>query len=135
MKILEVSSSQHSELIDITAELEALIPEGLSSGICHVYSSHTTAALTINENADPDVKHDILSALEKAFPWNNSTYNHVEGNSAAHVKASLTGFSVTVPFINSKLWLGTWQSVYLCEFDGPRRRRLAVQFIKDETEK
>ncbi len=90
---------------------------------------HTTAGLTINENADADVRKDIIFSLDKMVPWTNSMYRHAEGNSAAHVKASLMGISLTIPVSRGRLQLGTWQCVYFCEFDGPRSREVRVEFI------
>ena len=118
-------------MIDITRQLSDLIPKGFTSGICHIFCQHTTAGLTINENADPDVQRDLLAATEQLVPWNNPLFRHFEGNSAAHLKASLMGFSQIVPVENGKLCLGTWQGIYFCEFDGPRSRQVLVQFIKD----
>ena len=89
-----------------------------------------TAALTVNENADPDVQHDLLAKLDALVPQHESYYRHAEGNSAAHLKSSLMGFSVTVPVRNGRLHLGTWQGIYLCEFDGPRTRRVVVTFVE-----
>ncbi len=129
MEIINIITSKHTEMQDITAQISALVPSGLTSGICHVFCRHTTAGLTINENADVDVQHDILSDLDRMVPWNNPDYRHAEGNSAAHLKASLLGFSVTIPIVDCRLALGTWQGVYFCEFDGPRRRQVIVQFI------
>ncbi len=118
-------------MIDFTQQLRNLIPKDFKSGICHVFCQHTTAGLTINENADFDVQHDLLEAMDQIVPWNNPLFRHFEGNSAAHLKASLTGFSQTVPIENGKLCLGTWQGIYFCEFDGPRNRKVLVQFIED----
>jgi secondary thiamine-phosphate synthase enzyme len=133
MKELKIRTSGQAEMLDITAELNRLIPADLDSGVCHVFCSHTTAGLTVNENADPDVKRDMLSALERLVPWNDPDFRHGEGNSAAHLKASLMGFAQTLPFCQGRLQLGTWQGVYLCEFDGPRTRTLMVQFFKEAT--
>ena len=91
-----------------------------------IYVPHTTAGVTINENADPDVIHDILTALDDAVPWRASFYQHGEGNSAAHVKSSLVGCSLTLPLIDGRMPLGTWQGIYFCEFDGPRGRKCSV---------
>lgn len=114
-------------LIDVTAQVsEALARSGVRDGICVVYCPHTTAGVTINENADPDVKHDLLLALDRAFP-DRPEFRHAEGNAAAHAKASCVGSSVTVPVVDQRLVLGTWQGVYFCEFDGPRSRRFLVQ--------
>ncbi len=128
MRYLTVSSRSHAEMIDITSRVEELIPENFS-GVCHLFCIHTTAGLTVNENADPDVRHDILYALERCVPWRDSAYQHIEENSAAHVKASMMGFDLTLPIEGGRLALGTWQGIYLCEFDGPRPRRIAVSFI------
>jgi secondary thiamine-phosphate synthase enzyme len=114
-------------MIDITDRIRALLKESrIRSGICHVFVPHTTAAVTINENADPDVPRDILSELDKIVPHNDH-YRHVEGNSAAHIKASIVGASETLLIENGDLVLGTWQSIFFCEFDGPRTRRVIVR--------
>ncbi|MFA7229931.1 MAG: secondary thiamine-phosphate synthase enzyme YjbQ [Victivallaceae bacterium] len=131
MKEINVNTALHTEMVDITHQIQALVPAGLASGICHVFCKHTTAGLTINENADPDVQCDMEAMLEKIAPWDDSTYRHFEGNSAAHLKASLMGFAQTVPVKDGRLLLGTWQGIYFCEFDGPRKRKVVVQFIKD----
>jgi len=130
MPTIRVQTKNHAELVDITSKINALMPSGMDSGICTVFSMHTTAGLTINENADADVKKDIIFLLDKIAPWANSMYQHIEGNTAAHVKASLMGFSLTVPVDKGRLCLGTWQCVYFCEFDGPRDREVRVEFIK-----
>jgi secondary thiamine-phosphate synthase enzyme len=104
------------------------IPSGFS-GLCHVFCQHTTAALTLNENADPDVVEDMLGELERLIPWENRNFRHQEGNSAAHLKASILGAGVSVPVRNGMLLLGTWQAIYFCEFDGPRSRRVLVQLM------
>jgi secondary thiamine-phosphate synthase enzyme len=116
-------------VVDITAHVEdALSRSGVSDGVVVICSAHTTAGLTVNENADPDVMADILSTLDRLVP-RQGPYAHREGNSDAHVKASLVGLSVTLPVQNGRLVLGTWQGVYFCEFDGPRRRRVFVQAL------
>ncbi|MFZ2657091.1 MAG: secondary thiamine-phosphate synthase enzyme YjbQ [Victivallales bacterium] len=130
MPALRVKTEEHTELVDMTSQINAIMPSGMDSGICTVFSMHTTAGLTINENADADVKRDIIFLLDKIAPWANSMYRHCEGNTAAHVKASLMGFSLTIPVSKGRLVLGTWQSVYFCEFDGPRDREVRVEFIK-----
>jgi secondary thiamine-phosphate synthase enzyme len=130
MPNIQLQTKKHTEMIDVTSQISVIIPHGMDSGICVVFSKHTTAGLTINENADPDVTRDIIVTLEKLVPWSNSSYLHSEGNSAAHVKASLMGFSLTIPVRNGRLNLGTWQGVYFCEFDGPRNRTVSVEFIK-----
>jgi secondary thiamine-phosphate synthase enzyme len=115
-------------MLDITAEVQRRVPPAFT-GACHVFCPHTTAALTINENADPDVVGDMLMELERLVPWRNPKYRHAEGNSAAHVKAALLGAAVSVPVEQGRLRLGTWQAIYFCEFDGPRARQITVQFL------
>jgi secondary thiamine-phosphate synthase enzyme len=118
-----------SEMLDITEQVRsALFSSGIKTGICQVFVPHTTAGITINENADQDVQADILDTLNKIVPLRNH-YRHGEGNSAAHIKASLLGSSVTIPVKESRLVLGIWQCVYLCEFDGPRTRTVIVNSI------
>ena len=130
MKFFNIDSSCRDELIDITTTLESSIPDDTKEGVCHVFIQHTTAGVTINENADPSVKKDILMNLNELIDWSNPKFTHLEGNSAAHLKASFMGFSVSVPFQNGRLLLGTWQSIYFCEFDGPRKRKICVQWLK-----
>ncbi len=127
MKTIEIKSSKRSELIDITAKVAEHV-SGSGNGMCIVYTPHTTAAVTINENADPDVKSDIVKGLD-ALSINRISYEHAEGNSPAHIKSSLLGCSELIPIENGKLCLGTWQGIYFCEFDGPRQRRVYVQII------
>jgi secondary thiamine-phosphate synthase enzyme len=127
----EISLQTHSrvEMIDITAAVQKAVgEEKIEEGICLVYTPHTTAAVTINENADPDVPRDIISALEKIVPQ-NANYKHAEGNSPAHVKSSLFGASEMVIIENGRLVLGTWQSIFFCEFDGPRTRKVLISMI------
>lgn len=127
MNTLQVQSRASTELIDITREVQGIVTSsGIREGICVVYVPHTTAGVTINEAADPSVKADILRELDKLVPLHDS-YQHREGNSAAHIKASLLGSSITLPITEGALSLGTWQGIYFCEFDGPRRRRVFVQ--------
>ena len=129
MQKLDVTTSSHTEFVDITARVQAAAKaEGHKRGLVHIFIPHTTAGVTINENADPDVTADLESALEKVVPW-SAGYRHSEGNSAAHVKASMMGFSAHVPIEGGRLVLGTWQAIYFCEFDGPRSRRAFVQVI------
>jgi len=123
MKTLEIQTQARTELVDITARVQAAVVElGVKADAVTVFVPHTTAGITINENADPDVVADIKAALEKLAPW-NGPYRHSEGNSAAHIKAGLMGSSVRVLVENGRLQLGTWQAIYFCEFDGPRTRR------------
>jgi secondary thiamine-phosphate synthase enzyme len=126
MKRLRVQTSARTHFVDITAEVqEAAKAMELKSGIVTVFVPHTTAGVTINENADPDVVADMQAGLEKFVPW-NAGYRHSEGNSAAHIKASLMGSSVRVPVEEGRMQLGTWQAIYFCEFDGPRSREVWV---------
>jgi len=114
--------------IDITATVREIVRRSnIQQGICQVFVPHTTAGVTINENADPDVVTDMLAALGEMVP--NLRYRHGEGNSPAHVKSSLVGCSITVPVVKNSLFLGTWQGIYFCEFDGPRRRQVCVQVL------
>ncbi|MCQ2460051.1 MAG: secondary thiamine-phosphate synthase enzyme YjbQ [Ruminococcus sp.] len=118
-------------LIDITKEVNAAIREsGVYEGICVVFCPHTTAAITINENADPDVKTDFIMGLDKSFP-DLSGYRHMEGNSDAHIKSSAVGASETVIITKGKPLLGTWQGIYFCEFDGPRNRKFYIKIVGD----
>ena len=122
-------SAQREDFYNITPQVrEAIAKSGISSGVAVVFCPHTTAGITINENADPDVVHDLLLGLNKAFP-DRSEFRHSEGNSAAHLKASTMGSSVTVIVENSKLLLGTWQGIYFCEFDPPRNRKFYVKVM------
>ncbi len=114
---------------DITAEINQHVKDsGVGSGVCCIFVPHTTAAITVNERADPDVVKDIITALNKLIPFEDN-YSHYEGNSAAHVKSSIIGASEMLPVENGKLVLGTWQAVFLCEFDGPRRRNVLLKLI------
>ncbi len=124
-----VRTMRHSEIVDITEQVEKVVEKsGVRDGICIVYIPHTTAAVTINENADPSVKTDILNYLNRVVPWNGD-YTHLEGNAAAHIKASVIGSDRTIIIKNGHLVLGTWQGIYFCEFDGPRSRRVLVEII------
>lgn len=121
--------TKREELQPVTRQVaDAVENAGVTEGICVVFCPHTTAAVTINENADPDVASDLLIALERAFP-SHAAFRHMEGNSAAHAKAMATGSSVTIPIRGGRLALGRWQGVYFCEFDGPRSREFWVQII------
>ncbi len=129
MPKIKVSTTLNTEMIDITAQVQKLV-EGHKTGgsICVVFIPHTTAGVTINENADPAVRRDMLVELNKIVPQRDY-FTHLEGNSAAHIKASIMGSSVTVPVAAGKLALGTWQGIYFCEFDGPRAREVWVQIV------
>jgi secondary thiamine-phosphate synthase enzyme len=125
---LEISTSSRSQMVDITAKVrEAVRQSGIGNGVCVVYVPHTTAGITVNENADPDVAADILEQLERLVP--QGKYRHREGNADSHIKASLMGFSLTLLLEGGDIALGTWQGVFLCEFDGPRRRRVKVKVM------
>lgn len=129
---LDVPTQRKRQLVDLTLRVaQAVRAAGLQDGAVLVWSPHTTAGITVQENADPDVQHDLLLALENAVPETaaHGEYRHAEGNSDAHVKTALTGCSQLVPVENGKLVLGTWQAVYLCEFDGPRARKVYLQFL------
>jgi secondary thiamine-phosphate synthase enzyme len=129
MDSIEVRTKKREELIDLTGEIGKLVAaSGRADGVCVIYVPHTTAGVTINENADPDVKADILMTLRKLVP-DSLPYAHSEGNSPAHVKASLIGSSVSVIVAEGKLRLGTWQGISFCEFDGPRTRHVWVTII------
>jgi secondary thiamine-phosphate synthase enzyme len=129
-KEISIKTQKRSQMIDITQAIEnAVSEEGIMDGIVVVYSPHTTAGITINEGADPDVVHDILMQLDEAHPWNHRKYLHGEGNTAAHIKTSLVGVSQSIPVIGGKMLLGRWQSIYFCEFDGPRSRTCHVKMI------
>lgn len=124
IKELSIKTSKRNELIDITDLIEPLVKD-IKEGQVTVFCPHTTAAITINENADPDVVRDILWKLEQLIP-HSGNYHHSEGNSDSHIKSSLVGCSETVLVKNGKLILGTWQSIFFCEFDGPRSRKIIV---------
>ena len=126
MKTLVIQTQERTEFMDITDQVQAAVVElGMQAGAVTVFVPHTTAGVTINENADPDVVADIKTVLDKLVPWKGH-YRHGEGNSAAHVKAGLIGSSVRVFVENGRLQLGTWQAIYFCEFDGPRTRHAWV---------
>ena len=132
MKWLELDTREREALVDVTETVSSAIREmGWRNGVVLVHNPHTTAGLTINEGADPDVREDILSVLARLVPFRGA-YRHAEGNSDAHAKASLLGASLTVPLNEGKLVLGTWQALYFGEFDGPRRRKLLLTFLPGE---
>ncbi len=131
LKKIDIKTSSRVEFVDITARvLEAVGASGVASGTCRVYCPHTTAGITVNEHADPAVAADIAAGLDRAVPQNES-YRHAEGNSPAHIKASLMGASATLFVEGGTLALGTWQGVFLAEFDGPRRRQVWVKVTED----
>jgi secondary thiamine-phosphate synthase enzyme len=127
MKSVEVSTRTRTQFVNITGKVEAALRDlAVKDGVVTVFVPHTTAGITINENADPDVTADMESALEKMVPW-NAGYRHSEGNAAAHLKASMMGSSVSIIVKDGRLQLGTWQAIYFCEFDGPRSRKVWVR--------
>lgn len=129
LEIINIRTDARTQMVDITAEVaEAVAGMGKASGLCVVYVPHTTAGVTINENTDPDVVSDILMEVDRLVPLEHG-YRHREGNSAAHIKASLFGFSQHLIIEDSRLQLGTWQGIYFCEFDGPRNRRVYVKAV------
>ena len=120
----EIKTQRRSQMINITNHAQQFLEKsGITQGLLTVFVPHTTAGVTINENADPDVVHDVLESLERIAPWQQDFYQHNEKNSAAHVKSSLMGCSLSVPIKDGRMVLGTWQAIYFCEFDGPRSRR------------
>ena len=131
MKELVVKTSGHTEFVEITEQVQRVVDDsGVKEGVCTVFVPHTTAGITINENADPDVVSDMIYALDKAAPWKDSHYRHGEGNTAAHMKSSMMGHSVQVFVRGGKLQFGTWQGIFLCEFDGPRTRKVWVSVVE-----
>ena len=124
---LSVKSHKREEFINITSDIENKVKEsGISSGLCHIFIPHTTAGVTINEGADPDVLRDLEYGLDRCVPYEGK-YHHMEGNSPAHIKSSIVGCDKTVFIANGHLVLGTWQSIYFCEFDGPRTRKVLIK--------
>lgn len=127
----QVRTSAHTQMVDITAQVQKCVKEsGITDGICTVFIPHTTAAVTINENADPDVVRDFMMEIDKIVPWEDNDYRHMEGNAAAHLKASMMGFSETVFVQDGRLYLGTWQGIYFLEYDGKRTRKVYVKVME-----
>ena len=127
--ILSVKTRKRTEFVDITSDINQLIQNsGTDQGLCMIYVPHTTAAVTINESADPSVKSDILKVLNQIIPW-EANYRHLEGNSPAHIKSTLVGSSELIAIENGRLILGTWQGIFFCEFDGPRTRKVDVRIV------
>ena len=130
---LQVRTRAHSELSDITSQVQRVVAEsGVQEGVCHVFVPHTTAGLTLNENWDPDVRGDLVRALAAMVP--NVPFRHAEGNSPAHLMSTLVGSSETLLVSGGRLVLGSWQGIYVAEFDGPRRRRTLVKVVPDDSE-
>ena len=129
MHSFSITTNSRSQFIDITGHVQKVVAESrMADGLCHIWVPHTTAGLTVNENADPSVVEDILKHLDRMVPWDNH-YRHGEGNSAAHIKSSLMGCQLTVIIKDGRLQLGTWQGIYFCEFDGPRQRQVWVELV------
>ncbi|MCA0969537.1 secondary thiamine-phosphate synthase enzyme YjbQ [Halobacillus litoralis] len=130
IKTFEVKTDHHDQMIDVTNQVESWVQqEGIDEGMIVVTSMHTTAGLTVNENADPDVKTDMLRRLREVYPWDHPEDRHMEGNTAAHMKTSTVGHAQTLLIENGRLVLGTWQGLYFCEFDGPRNRRFKAKIM------
>ena len=132
MKMIEIpiQTNSHTQMVEITRQVQQAVAEsGVKDGICTIFSPHTTGAVTINENCDPDVVRDFTMEINKIVPWKDG-YRHFEGNSAAHLKSSMIGFSEQVIIEGGRLVLGTWQGIYFCEYDGPRRRRVCVKIVE-----
>ena len=131
MQTLRVKTSRRTELRDITGEVEKVVRDsGVNYGVCHLYVPHTTAGITINEHADPDVARDVEGIVDRLVPQ-NGPYRHAEGNTDSHMKAILTGTSQTIFIEGGRPALGTWQGIFLCEFDGPRQRTVFVKIVPD----
>ena len=134
MYVLSVRSREREQMVEITEEIRRKLAEsGARDGVCFLYVQHTTAGLTVNENADPDVQRDMLHALRTLVPQHGMDFRHAEENSDAHIKASLVGPSATIPFHDGRLLLGRWQGIFLCEFDGPRERRVIMKLMSEKT--
>ncbi|MCS6998505.1 MAG: secondary thiamine-phosphate synthase enzyme YjbQ [Aquificaceae bacterium] len=132
MVVIRVRTTKHTSFVNITSQVrEAVRSSGVRSGMCLVYVPHTTACVFVNEGADPDVVKDIAYSLEKLIPWKDS-YAHGEGNSAAHIRSALVGNSRVIPVEDGELVLGTWEAIFLAEFDGPRERKVIVKVIKED---
>ena len=129
LKEITIKTNTRTQILDITTQVQKVVREsGIIEGLCCVFIPHTTAGVTINENADPSVKQDIVMELNKVIPFDDN-YSHSEGNAAAHIKASIIGSSVNIPLKNNNLLLGTWQGICFCEFDGPRQRHFYVKIM------
>ncbi len=131
LETMTISTQKRDEVRDITRDVAALVSRsGVQSGIVIIYCPHTTAGIAINENADPDVKHDVLMRLDEVYPWEHPKYRHMEGNTASHLKSITTGPSQTVIIEGGRMLLGRWQGIYFCEFDGPRTREYVVKIME-----
>ncbi|WP_096189801.1 secondary thiamine-phosphate synthase enzyme YjbQ [Evansella halocellulosilytica] len=131
LKKVSLKTNERDEMIDVTRTVKDFVRSAhVQHGVVYIYCAHTTAGITINENADPDVQHDMLMRLDEVYPWTHDKYKHGEGNSASHLKASTVGASQMVIVENGELILGTWQGIYFCEFDGPRMRNFYMKLIE-----
>ncbi|MEQ6375548.1 secondary thiamine-phosphate synthase enzyme YjbQ [Bacillaceae bacterium S4-13-58] len=131
LKTFSLQTHRHSQMIDITRQIENWLQEvGVKNGLVAVSSLHTTAGITVNENADPDVKNDMLMRLDEVYPWEHPKDQHLEGNTASHLKVSTVGHVQTLIVDGGELVLGTWQGIYFCEFDGPRQRKFVVKILE-----
>ncbi|NPB05975.1 MAG: YjbQ family protein [Aquificae bacterium] len=129
-EVIRVRTTKRTSIVNITQAVREVVKRsGLKEGLCVVYTPHTTACVFINEGADPAVVQDIAYALEKLIPWNDPNYAHLEGNSAAHIRSAIIGNSRVVPVVNGELALGTWESIFLADFDGPRERKVIVMTL------
>lgn len=130
---IRVSTSRKQEFIDITDKVRTIVKNSnIKEGLCILYVPHATAAITINENADPNIQQDIIKVIDKIVPeHNNYLHDYIDNNAAAHIKSSIIGVSEVIPITNNELALGTWQNIFLCEFDGPRTRRILIKIIKN----
>ncbi|HKP71357.1 MAG TPA: secondary thiamine-phosphate synthase enzyme YjbQ [Pyrinomonadaceae bacterium] len=134
MHVIKVRSREREQLVEFTDEVRRHLREsGARAGVCVLYVQHTTAGLTINENADPDVPRDMLQHLRKLIPQHGAGFHHDEENSDAHIKTTLVGTSLTIPFHDGELLLGRWQGIFLCEFDGGRERQIILQLISNQS--
>jgi len=132
-EVLRIRTTKHTSIVNITQQVNQVVKKsGVKEGICVVYTPHTTACVFVNEGADPDVVRDIVYSLEKLIPWNDPNYAHMEGNSAAHIRSAVIGNSRVIPVIDGELALGTWESVFLADFDGPRERKVIVVVLGEK---
>ncbi len=129
-KIIEISSSQKEQVIDLTSKIEKIVTESkINQGLCQIYLPHATAALAINENWDPNIGLDLLNALDKLIPQGKWLHDKIDNNGAAHLKAAIIGPSETIPIKNNQLQLGQWQNIILCDFDGPKKRKIIITIL------
>ncbi|NPB07399.1 MAG: YjbQ family protein [Aquificae bacterium] len=130
VEVIRVRTTKHTSIVNITSSVREVVRKsGVKEGLCVVYTPHTTACVFINEGADPDVVKDIVYALERLVPWNDPSYAHAEGNSAAHIRSAVIGNSRVIPVVDGELTLGTWESIFLADFDGPRERKVIVMVL------